>query len=170
MDLERLKELAVTMYSAVLNSRIPEKHKLHVILIAVSNDGDYMPMTHGIGCNNIIGVLSSHNLGGEGPELNDLRLVCERLALYLKATNLAQEAGINWMLYIISADFMTYVPALFGLKPLTARGVAARAAMSVNQAVIDSVKVEPQAAYRTTTTHDGMPTGTNVPTGGNASN
>lgn len=142
MNLDKLKELAVTMYSALLNSRIPEKHKLHMILIAVSNDGDYMPMTHGIGCNNIIGILSG-DLKGEGPQLEEMRPICERLAIYLRSTNMAQEAGINFLLYTISEDFKTYTAALFGLKPLTARGVAARAAISVNQAVLDMVKVQP---------------------------
>lgn len=144
MNLETLKELAVTMYSALLNSKIPEKHKLHIILIAVSNDGDYMPMTHGIGCNNIIGILNSPDLRGDGPEIESMRPLCERLALYLRATNIAQEAGIHFMLYCISEDFRTYVPAVFGLKPVTARGVALRAAISVNQAVLDMCKIQPQ--------------------------
>ena len=143
MDLERLKELTVTMYSALLNSKIPEKHNLHIILIAVSNDGDYMPMTHGIGCNNIIGVLST-DLWGDGPELKELQPIGERLSIYLRSTNLAQDAGIHYILYVISNDFMNFTTAIFGLKPLTARGVAARAAMSVNQAVLDMVKVQPQ--------------------------
>lgn len=144
MNLEKLKELAVTMYSALLNSRLPEKNETHIILIAVSNDGDYMPMTHGIGCNNIIGILHNTDLYGEGPELEVLRPVCERMALYLRSTNIAQEAGIHFIRYVIAKDFRSYVPALFGLKPVTARGVAARAAMSVHQAVLDMVKVQPQ--------------------------
>ncbi len=143
MNLEKLKEITVTMYSALLNSRIPEKHKLHMILIAVSNDGDYMPMTHGIGCNNIIGILSSDILG-DGPGLRDLQPICERLAIYLRSTNIAQEAGIHFMLYVITEDYRSFTTALFGLKPITARGVAARAAISVNQAVLDMVKIQPQ--------------------------
>ncbi len=161
MDLEKLKETAVTMYSALLNSRIPEKHKLNIILLAVADDGAYMPMTHGMGCNNIIGVLSS-DLKGDGPELAEMKLICERLALYLRSTNIAQEAGVHFLLYVISHDYRTYVPALFGLKPLTARGVAARAAMSVNQAVLDMAKIQPQPGYQST--HETQATG------GNASN
>lgn len=148
MNLEKLRELAVSMYSALLATKIPEKHQLHIVLIAVSDDGAYMPMTHGIGCNDLIGLFSSDVRIGDGPDLSELRPIAERLGIYLRSTNIAQNNGIHFILYVVSSDFKTYIPALFGLKTLTARGVASRAVLSVNQAILDSVRVEGAPGYK----------------------